>query len=201
MLLVTDHDPNPRRIFETGPRRTLMLLRSEACLAGLHSHVTRDLQHLIHQRAQGEVRAQSSDLERAEARVEYTLPVSPRASRRSGRSPMQETPTSSYTIVRRIVSTKKSHGHSSHKKGSYREPSTDNPDSAVDQAPSGRFKGTVIATFGGGPDIQPSDLPARITVPRRYDQDPGWRDFLERTDNQRPDEVEVFNKPPPRRDR
>jgi hypothetical protein len=204
VLLLIGHDPASQQIHETGPRRIPVLPGSEACLVGVISHVTHDtqlrtVQHLRHQRTQEEVKHYYLSWKKAQACVEYPLSESRRTRGEEGCSPIQDKPITSYTIVHRTVPKQNSHRHSSKDRRAYREPSKDRPSSAVEQA-SGRFKGTLIGT-SGGPDIQPADLPKRISVPRRYDRDPNWQGFMKLTENQRPDRVEVINKPLPRRPR
>ena len=182
------------------------------CFVGPTFHVNRDkqlnfVQHLICQRTQQKVRKFYLTIDRAQSCLEHSFPDSPRTSRKDGhdfrsRSPVQETLNPSFTIVRRKVSSHKSGQHSSTRRKTYREPSKkDTPNPAVDEAPSGRFRGSLIGTSGGRPDIQPADLPERISVPDRYGRDPDWLGVLELTKNQGQEEVQVFNKPSPRRRR
>jgi hypothetical protein len=195
VLLVTD--PDPQQIHETGPKRKFVL---KACSVGLYCHLTRNkqlrfVQHLSRQRTpQEKVRTPFFMSERAHSCPHscpvYSFPDPPRLSREPrSSSPIQKTPTPSYTIVRREVRTAKTHRRGSEREDTYREPRKKAHKSAVDQAPSGRFKSSEVRGVG---DVPPAGLPKRIPVSRRYQNNPHWQEFEEITRDQSQNNVEVF---------
>jgi hypothetical protein len=183
------------------PRRRILVLRGlGGCFVGPTFHVNSDkqlnsVQHLICQRTQQKVRAFYLTIHRAQSCLEHSFSDSARTSQKDRRdsrprSPIQETSTPSYTLVRRKAPTEKSHQHGSERKGTYREPRKKHPGSAVDQAPSGRRFECVEVI--GGRDISPAGLPKRIPVSPEYQRNRDWREFVDHTKNQGQRGVEVF---------